>query len=169
MSDTSENDRAMQVGLLMEAAQAQQRLGQESLERLQAHLRDLDTVVRDEIQRTLTEVLADLAGETARAVKALRGLRRAADLRLLVWSVLVTAASAAAATGTMRWLAPSAKQIAALQAQRADLVADLARLKAAGAAMDLRRCGPHRRLCVRVDRRGPAYGAHGDYRLIEAP
>src|SRR6185312_2710543 len=48
MTDTGLSDEAMKVALLMEAAQAQQRLSQESLERLAAHARDLDAVVRDE-------------------------------------------------------------------------------------------------------------------------
>ena len=40
MTDAGMGDEAMKLGLLMEAAQAQQRLGQESLERLAAHAQD---------------------------------------------------------------------------------------------------------------------------------
>lgn len=163
MVEPSETDLSLRAGLLMEAAQAQQRLGQECLERLQAHLRDLDTVVRDEIRHTLTEALAGLVEETTQAAQGLRRLRHAADLRVLSWTVVVTVISALLGLGTMWRLLPSPRQIAALRAHRDVLAADIARLEKYGGRVDLRKCGLHGRLCVRVDRKGPAYGADGDF------
>ena len=160
-------DPALQAGLLMEAAQAQQRLAQGSLERLEAHLRDLDTVVRDETHRTLLETLAGLTAESTQAAEALRRLRHRADLRIFAWTVLVTLVSAAVALGAMRLMWPAPGQIETLRARRTALIADLRRLRQQGARIDLRRCGARRRLCVRVDRQGPAYGAHGEYLLVE--
>ncbi len=167
MPELREGEQTLQVGLLMEAAQAQQRLAEDALRQLQAHLRNLDTVVRDEIQHTLSESLSGLAAETEQAAKALGRLRQAADLRVVASTVAVTLISAGVAVGAMRWMLPSRGQLEALQARRTALMADIARLKAAGAGIDLRRCGSSRRLCVRVERRGPAYGARGDYLLVE--
>lgn len=163
MVEPPETDLSMRAGLLMEAAQAQQRLGQECLERLQAHLRDLDTVVRDEIRHTLTEALAGLVQETTQAGQALRRLRYAADLRVLSWTVLVTVISALSGMGMMWLLLPSPRRIAALRARRDALAADIARLDKYGGRVDLRRCGKRGRLCVRVDRKGPVYGADRDF------
>jgi hypothetical protein len=47
------DDATMKFGLLMESAQAHQKLAETHLEQLRAHTRDLDGVVRDEIRRTL--------------------------------------------------------------------------------------------------------------------
>lgn len=161
------DDQTMRVGLLMEAVQAQQRLAEESLQRLQGHLRDLDTVVRQEVQHTLSEALSGLVAETEWTSRALRRLSRTADLRILAWTVTVTLVSVGVALSAMRWMLPSPAQIASLRAQRAALTVNIARLRASGAGIDLRRCGRRRRLCVRVDRRAPAYGTHGEYSLVE--
>ena len=167
MAERPEADLALRAGLLMEAAEAQQRLGEECLERLQAHLRDLDAVVRDEIHHTLSEALAGLIEETMQAAQALRRMKHAADLRVLSWTVAVTLVSAALGAGTTWRLLPSTAEIAALRARRAALIADISRLEQYGAGVQLRRCGAHGRLCVRVDRKGPAYGADGDFLLVK--
>lgn len=163
MSEAPQADLVMRAGLLMEAAEAQQRLGEQCVERLQAHLRDLDSVVRDEIHHTLSEAIAGLVEETTQAAQALRRLRHTADVRVLSWTVAVTVISAVLGAATMWRLLPSAAEIATLRARRAALLADIARLEHSGARVQLRRCGARGRLCVRVDRRGPAYGPHGDF------
>jgi hypothetical protein len=81
MIEQGMTDEAMKLGLLMETAQAQQRLGQESLERLAAHTRDLDVIVRDEIRRTVAEGLGSVASESRRAAQSLQSLRRSANVR----------------------------------------------------------------------------------------
>ena len=167
MGEAAEADLAMRAGLLREAAQAQQRLGEDCLERLQAHLRDLDTVVRDEIRHTLTEAIAGLVEETTQAAQALRRLKHAADLRVLSWTVAVTLLSAALGAGAMWRLLPSQGEIAALRAHRNALAADISRLEQYGGRVQLRRCGARGRLCVRVDRKGPAYGTDGDFLLVK--
>ena len=65
------------------------------------------------------------------------------------------------------WLLPSAAEIAALRASRDQLSADIARLRREGAAVDLKRCGPERRLCARVDRAAPRYGEAADYVVLK--
>ena len=75
------DDATMKVGLLMESAQAHQKLAETHLEKLRAHTQDLDGVVREEIRRTLIEELQDLAAESKRAAQALNGMKRAANMR----------------------------------------------------------------------------------------
>lgn len=169
MSEPQPLDPTLQAGLLMEAAQAQQRMAQASLERLEDHARGLDAVVRDEIRRTVTETLAGLTVETEQAAAALRRLRQRADLRIAVWTALVAFVGVAAVTGATRLLLPSRAEIDSLRAQRAALAANILKLHRLGADIDLRRCGVRQRLCVRVDRRGPAYGPLGEYLLLGEP
>jgi uncharacterized protein YPO0396 len=167
MTDARLSDEALKLGLLMEAAQAQQRLGEESLERLAAHARELEAIVRDEIRRTVAEELAAISSESERAAQSLQRLRRAANLRVLVWTVSIAAACSAVAMGEAWWTLPSQHEIAALRARRDALAAEIARLEARGGSIHLTRCGARARLCVQVDPHAPAYGARADYRIVK--
>lgn len=167
MNERAVNDDAMRFGLLMEAAQAQQRLGQEALERLAAHTRDLDVIVRDEIHRTLAEGLANVAGESRRAAESLQRMRRAANVRTLLWTVSIAMISSAVAMGEAWWMAPSQSELAALRARRDALAANVARLERHGGTLDIKTCGPRARLCIRVDRDAPAYGPGADYLVVK--
>src|SRR5271156_1986128 len=69
------DESTLKFGLLMESAQAHQRLAETQLETLRSHTQDLDGVVRDEIRRTLVEELQMLTAETSRAARALQRVR----------------------------------------------------------------------------------------------
>ncbi|MFZ1868777.1 MAG: hypothetical protein WAU49_09850 [Steroidobacteraceae bacterium] len=161
------SDEAMRLGLLMETAQAQQRLGQESLERLAAHTRDLDVIVRDEIHRSLAEALGNVASESRRAAESLQRLRRAAHVRTLLWTVAIAMICSGVAMGEAWWLLPSQSEMAALRARRDALAANIVRLEQHGGVPDVRRCGVDARLCVRIDRNAPAYGPGADYLIVK--
>lgn len=167
MSDRGMDDEVMRLGLLMEAAQAQQRLGQECLERLAAQMRDLDVIVRDEVRRTVAEELGSVATESRRATESLQRVRRAANVRVLFWTISIAIISSGVAMGEAWWLLPSQHEIATLRARRDALAANIARLEARGGSIVLRRCGAQARLCVRVDPHAPAYGAGGDYLIVK--
>jgi hypothetical protein len=167
MTDSAMSDQAMKLGLLMEAAQAQQRLGQESLERLAAHARDLEVIVRDEIRRTVAEELGSVASESRQAAQSLQRMRRAANVRVLLWTVSMATVCSGVALGEAWWMLPSQRDMAVLRAQRDALATNIARLHDRGGAVDLRRCGTRGRLCVRVDRHAPAYGADADYLIVK--
>lgn len=167
MTEPGVSDEAMKIGLLMEAAQAQLRLGQESLERLAAHVRDLDVIVRDEIRRTLAEALGSVESESRRATDALRRIRRAANLRSLLWTVIITTSCSVVAMGEAWWLLPSQSEMAAMRARRDALAANIERLEQRGGRLDVRKCGAAARLCVRVDRNAPAYGPAADYLVVK--
>jgi hypothetical protein len=83
------DDATMKFGLLMESAQAHQKLAETQLDKLRAHTQDLDSVVRDEIRRTLVEELQMLTAETARATRALQKVRRGAGLQGALWSFML--------------------------------------------------------------------------------
>lgn len=157
----------MSVGLLMEAARAQQSLSQESLERLAAHTRDLDASVRDEIRRTVAEELGNIAGESRRAAQALQGLRRAANLRVVLWTVCIAVICSGVSMAETWWMLPSRGELAELRARRDALTANIESLQQRGALLQLRRCGERGRLCVRVDRSAPAYGSGADYLIVK--
>lgn len=151
----------------MEAAQAQQRLSQESLERLALHTRDLDIMVRDEVRRTVAEALEDVASESRCAIESLQRMRRAANVRTLLWTVSITMICSGVAMGEAWWMLPSQSEIAALRFRRDALAANIARLDQRGGMLDVRRCGARARLCVRVDRTAPAYGPGADYLVVK--
>ena len=167
MTEPAMIDEAMKAGLLMEAAQAQQRLGQESLERLAAHTRDLDAIVRDEVRRTVAEALGNLTGESRRAVESLQRVRRAANVRTLLWTVSIAMICAGVAMGEAWWMLPSQGDLAALRSRRDALAANIARLEQRGGMLDVRACGARARLCVRIDRGAPAYGPGADYLIVK--
>jgi hypothetical protein len=167
MTDRGLNDEAMKLGLLMEAARAQQSLAQESLERLAAHTRDLGATVRDEIRRTVAEEVGNLAGESRRAAESLQCLRRAANLRVLLWTVSIATVCSAVAMGEAWWMLPSQAEVSALRARRDALAANIVALQQRGALLEVRKCGERERLCVRVDRSAPAYGPGADYLVVK--
>jgi hypothetical protein len=160
-------DVTMKFGLLMESAQAHQRLAESQLEKLRTHTRDLDGVVRDEIRRTLVDELKTLTVETTRAAKALRKVRRVGVLRGALWSLGLALLCALIPVGVARWVLPSPAELAALRAKRDELNSNLQRLQQLGGRVEWRRCGEAGRLCVRVDRKAPAYGEKADYVVVE--
>ncbi len=160
-------DDTMKFGLLMESAQAHQKIAETHLDRLRAHTRDLDGVVRDEIRRTLVDELRGLSVESDRAAAALRELQRTARLRGLAWNLGAAVVSTLVPVLATHWLLPSASSIESLRAQRDALTSNIARLEERGGRAEWRRCGDVARLCVRIDREAPVYGAKSDYYVVK--
>jgi hypothetical protein len=160
-------DLTMKLGLLMEAAQAQQALAAAALQQLREHTGGLDAVVREEIRSTLIEELTALGDDSRRAAQTLRRLKHVASLRVAAWSVGVTALSAAIPFGVAWWMLPSRAEVAVLRTARDELTTNIARLTQQGGQVDLRHCGAARRLCVRVDRGAPMYGEAADYLVVK--
>jgi hypothetical protein len=155
------------LGLLLETAEAQQRLAATHLEQLREHTRGLDAIVREEIRSTLIEELQGLADYTGRAGESLRSLERVVNLKLAACSAAVTAVCAATPLALAWWTLPSRADVAALRAAHDELTANIARLAQHGGRVQLRRCGTSQRLCVRVDRTAPQYGEGADYLVVK--
>jgi hypothetical protein len=160
------DDETMKLGLLMEAAQTNQKSADASVKKLKAAVQDLATVVRDEVHRVLLEELQSLTADSRRASDALHAVRRAAGLRVAIWSVGVTTLCSAIPLGLACWVIPSRAEIAALRSRHDELAAKIAALEDRGGRVDLRRCGETARLCVRVDRKAPVYGEKSDYLIL---
>jgi hypothetical protein len=161
------DEATMKFGLLMESAQAHQKMAESHLEKLRAHTQDLDGVVREEIRRTLVEELDELTAESRRAAQALKGMKRVAQLRGLVFTVLTVFLSIGIPTGLAYWLLPTPSQIETLRARRDELQASIARLEQGGGRIEWRHCGERARLCIRIDRGAPSYGDRGDYLVVK--
>jgi hypothetical protein len=164
---TAADDATMKFGLLMESAQAHQRLAEAQLDKLRAHTQDLDDVVRDEIRRTLIEELQMLTAETTRATRALQKVQRGAGAHGALWSFMLALTGVLVPLGVARWALPSAAEVSTLRARRDELSLHISKLEQLGGRIDWRRCGETRRLCVRVDRKAPTYGEKGDYYVID--
>lgn len=160
-------DETLKLGLLMEAAHAQQTVAESALDRLRAHVEGLDEIVRDEIRRTLVEEIQVLGSESRRAAEALRRLGRSANARVAGWTVGLTLVCSAMPLMVQWWFLPSQRELAELRARKDELTSNIARLERAGGRVDLRRCGETNRLCVHVDRSAPVYGESGDYWVVK--
>jgi hypothetical protein len=161
------DDATMKFGLLMESAQAHQKLAESQLDKLRTHTQDLDGVVRDEIRRTLVEELQMLTAETARATRALQEVGRGAGAHRALWSFMFALIGVLVPFGVARWILPSAAEVSTLRARRDELSLNISKLEQLGGRIDWRHCGETRRLCVRVDRKAPTYGEKGDYYVID--
>jgi hypothetical protein len=157
----------MKLGLLMESVQVHQKLAETNLEKLRAHTQDLDGVVREEIRRTLIEELQALTAESDRAVRALRDMRHAANMRCLMWNVGAAVLCTAIPSTIAHYALPSQSGIAAMRAQRDLLAQNVAQLERRGGKVEWRSCGESTRLCVRVDRKSPVYGENADYYIVK--
>jgi hypothetical protein len=160
-------DETLKIGLLMEAAQAQQTLAASMLERLREHTAGLDAIVREEIRATLLEEIRALGEDSHRAADALRRLQRTANVRLIAWGAAVLSLAALLPCGIAWRLTPTRAEIQALAARRDELATSIADLSRQGGNVELRHCGPKQRLCVRIERGAPAYGAAGDFLVVK--
>lgn len=160
------DQETMKMGLLMEAAQTQQRLADSSLRKLKVHASELAVIVSDEVRRVLAGELQTLSSDTRAAGDALRGLRRGVGWRLGLLSLALSAMSTVLALAVAWWILPSRAEIAVLRARHDEYAASVATLERAGGRVELRRCGDQQRLCVRIDRRAPAYGESGEFLVV---
>jgi hypothetical protein len=161
------DEATMKFGLLMESAQAHQKLAETHLDKLRAHTQDLDGVVRDEIRRTLVEELQMLTAESRRAAEVLGRIRRSTGLRVAFSSLAVAILCTAIPVAIAHWFLPSESDISGLRARRDQLTASIAAVDRRGGRIELRHCGETARLCVRVDRSAPAYGEKADYYIVK--
>jgi hypothetical protein len=157
----------MKLGLLLEGAHAHQTLAETTLEKLKGHVAELGGIAREEIRATLLEELHALGEDSRRAAQTLRQLRHAANLRVSLWSLGMALLSCAVPLGIAWWVLPSHSEVARLTERRDALEGSIARLTQMGGRTELRRCGTAQRLCVRVDRRAPAYGEDADYFVVK--
>ena len=157
----------MKLGLLMEAAHANQKLADASLKKLRSTSQEMLDAVRDDVRRLLLEELQSLAGDAQHAADALRHVQRVVNLRVGVWSLSLTLLCSIVPLGVAWWIVPSQSDIATLRARYSGLRANVAALEAQGGGVELRRCGEGARLCVRVDRTAPAYGERSDFLVVK--
>src|ERR1700733_7251286 len=116
-------------------------MAETQLEKLRAPTQDLDGVVREGIRRTLVEELDELTAESRRAAHALKGMKRAAHLRGLIFNVSTVVLSVAIPSALAYWLLPSPVQIETLRARRDELQARVAPLEQSGGRIDWGDCG----------------------------
>jgi len=164
---TGVEDHTMKLGLLMEAAQAQQTLAADALERLREHTTGLDGIVRQEIRTTLIDETRELGEECRQATEALRRLQRIASFRFTVWGGAIVIVGIMIPLGIAWCMFPTRTEVAALALRRDELTTNITRLTRQGGDMQLRSCGTEHRLCVRIDRSAPAYGEGADFLVVK--
>ena len=160
------DQQSMSVGMLMEAAHSNQKLAESSLVKLAAYVQDLGDALRTEIHGVLVQELQAIVEESRRAAEALRPPRLAARARLGICGAGLMILSVVTPLGVAWWSLPSQSEISALRLRRDELSSEVARLEKRGGRVDLRTCGETKRLCVRVDRKAPAFGEAADYFVV---
>src|SRR6202012_3536565 len=98
------DDSTTKLGLLMEAAHANQKVAESSIKKLKIVSNDLVEAVREEVRRVLLEELTSLAHESRRAADSLNAVTKAAALRALTWSVGLTVVCSAIPLGIACWI-----------------------------------------------------------------
>jgi hypothetical protein len=156
---------SVKLGLLLETAERHQKLAEAAIGKLNEQVQGLDVMVRDQIRRAVVEEMKSVQVETQTAVEELQRVKRAANVGVTLWTIGLTAISAAIALFVAWWVLPTRAEIAALRTERDGLASNVAVLNQGGARADLRLCGT-RRLCVRVDLKAPRYGESSDYLVI---
>jgi hypothetical protein len=109
---------SVKLGLLMESAQTHQKLAETAIEKLSEHTQSLEAAVRDQVQRALVDALKTVHTEAQRAVEALQRLKREANARVTLWTLGLTATSAAIALFVAWWVLPTPDEIARLRIER---------------------------------------------------
>lgn len=156
---------SVKLGLLMEAAERHQKLAETAIAKLSEQAQALVGAARDQIHRAVVDEMTLVRAETQRAVEALKRVKRAANARVTLWTMGLTAISVCIALFVAWWVLPTRAEIAALRAERDALASNVAVLNQRGARADLRLCGTGH-LCVRVDTNAPRYGDQRDYFII---
>jgi hypothetical protein len=156
---------SVKLGLLMETAERQQKLAEAAIGQLNEQTQGLVAGARDQLHRAVVEEMTLVRAETQRAVDALQRVKRAANARVTLWTIGLTAISVCIALFVAWWVLPTRAEIAALRAERDALASNVAALNQRGARADLRLCGTGH-LCVRVDTNAPRYGDQRDYFVI---
>ena len=156
---------SVKIGLLIEAAQTHQKLAEAAIEKLSEHAQGLAAMMRDQIRSAVADEMKVVQAETQGAVEALRRVKRAANARVTLWTIGLTAIAVAVALFVTWWVLPTPAEITALRTERDELASNIAILNQHGARADVRRCGTGR-LCVRVDLKAPRYGESSDYLVL---
>ena len=167
MAEAPTVDPSLRLAALLEAIELQRETSTQALEQLMRHTQGLDAIVREEIAETLRGELAGLQAEVLAAQAALRALARAVTARHMLGSVLVGTLAAAVPLLLAATLLPGEGELRRLRAEQSSLQERLRELHQEGAAVQLRRCGSERRLCVRIEPSARPFGSDGDFRIVK--
>ena len=163
------DDATITAGILLEAAQNNQKIVEASIQKLEALTKVLESLprtvtpeIKASIEAAHREELAATRHEFHVITKHLQLARqRMARTWLMVGGAIVVIA-VLAVTALLLVVLPSPKEIQALRAEKHELAATVADLSARGGRAHLRTCanpGDSPRLCIAVD---PAAGTFGN-------
>ena len=130
-------------------------------------VRELGQAVRDEVRAAFLEEFEALGEAGRRATEALESVRRAASLRLALWSILVVVCCSVIPIAVVRTAIPAPAELRRLRSERDSLQRQVMQLSEHGGRIDVRRCGARGRLCARIESGAPRYGADGDYYVLK--
>ncbi|GKS83086.1 hypothetical protein AVMA1855_03060 [Acidovorax sp. SUPP1855] len=131
----------------------------------------IETVLEPAAEKAAAKMTATWAQANAAAAEATRTF--AAAQETLQWKMLAYACTGALAVvvliaAAMAYLSPTERELKELRAERQMLLADMDRLRKAGAGLEVAQC-THQgrpRTCVRVDAQSPRF--EGGYLLVPA-
>jgi hypothetical protein len=163
-------------GLLLEAAQNNQKLVEASVQKLEALiklLRELPREIAPELKASIEEAHRQELATTRQEFQVLtRNLRHARErmgwTRLAVGGgVVLTAVRAVAAL--LLWALPSPRELAALRPDKARLEVTVTNLESRGGRAHLRNCanpGDKGRQCIAVEKGAGEFSATGEHYMV---
>jgi hypothetical protein len=158
------DSQTMKAGLLMEAADANQKLATAAITRLEAATRTLEPAVRDAVAKAALEEFRHMHDEAKRTAVAFKQLRSGLTWKIGLVAFLMSAASAGVLLATIYFaggLNSYSGPPAAPTGLRGDPAA-LAEFGRRGQLIEVALCGEQRRVCVRVEPKAGAFGARKD-------
>ena len=172
------DDATVTAGVLLEAAQTQQKIAEASFQRLDALAKllrdlpkdaatDLAAAVGTTIRQELAGARQDILGLTA-ALRAAR-VRMTRTLAIIGGGVVLAAVASVAAV--LLWVLPSPEEMGKLRADKASLAAAVEDLNARAGRIQLRNCanpGQKARICARVDASAGQFGPKGETYMVLA-
>jgi hypothetical protein len=156
----------VKLGLLMETAQAHQKLAEAALAKLNSQVSGFAVLATDQVRRALSEAFEPVHEQTQSVVETLQRAKRAANLWTAFWTLGITASTSGIAVFVAWYVLPTPADIAALRAERDELAGSIAALDQRGGRADIRQCGTGH-VCVRVDVKAPRFGQNSDYLIIK--
>lgn len=109
---------SVKLGLLIETAERHQKLAAAAITTLSEQTQGLEAMVRDQIRRAVVEEMKTVRAETQSAVEALQSVKRAANARVTLWTLGLTAISVGVALFVAWCVLPTPAEIAALRTER---------------------------------------------------
>ena len=172
------DDATVTAGVLLEAAQNQQKIAEASFAKLDALAKIVGELpqgalpeLKASIEGAIRKELAEARQEIQRLTESLRKAHAHLGQTLLYYGGAVVLIAVVAVAVMLLWALPAPGEMVRLRDEKAQLQASIADLAKRGGRIQLRPCvrtDAKSRLCARVDPAGGTFNEHGETYMVLA-